>query len=343
MKPRTSLVLLLLGIVALAGGWYFGTAAEPTGSSSVAAGRLAFPDLTARLQQAARIDITHQGKTLTLDRDGDVWGMADRGDYPVQTAKLHALLTGLAELRLTERRTADPAEFSRLGVEDPQATATSTLLRVLDGQGKPIAELIVGHQRVRAEGEVPQQVYVRRPGENQAWLAEGRLEADADPQLWFDRDLVNIDQSALASVAITRGEQHLALRRAGDKLVLEAPADHPALDDQKLADIGHALEFLSFSDVRPAGQMPGEALGQAVFTTTDGLTLTIDVNKADKDVWARLAAAGDGPAKAQADRLDARLKGWAYQVGDYKLAALLPSMDDLKAAAPSPAPPADAK
>lgn len=340
MKPRTSLVLLLLGVLAIAGGWYFGTRQEPAASERVAAGRLAFPGLVDRLQQAARVNITHQGKTLTIERHGDVWGMADHDDYPVQATKLHTLLTGLAELRLTERRTADPAEFSRLGVEDPQAaTATSTLVRVLDGDGKPLAELIVGHQRVRGEGDVPEQVYVRRPGEDQAWLAEGRIEADADPQLWFDRDLVNIDQSKIASVAITRGEQHLVLAARGGKLAMTSPPDHPKLDEDKLADIGHGLEFLSFTDVKPAAAMPGQPLGQAVFTTTDGLSLTIDINKADKDIWARLAASGQGAAKTRAEQLDRKFHGWAYQIGDYKLTALLPSIDDLKAPAPLPAAP----
>ena len=44
-----------------------------------------------------------------------------------------------------------------------------------------IAALVAGHSRVRTEGNLPEEVYVRRPDENQSWLAEGKLDVDTDP------------------------------------------------------------------------------------------------------------------------------------------------------------------
>jgi hypothetical protein len=66
------------------------------------------------------------------------------------------------------------------------------------------------------------------------------------------------------------------------------------------------------------------------------------VFKGDKDIWARFAAApGAGldpaasdKAKAEADKLNARLVGWTYQLGDWKRKALAPTLDDLKAPPP---------
>ena len=172
-----------------------------------------FPDLAPKLQDAARIEIIHQGKTTTLAKHGDTWGLLDRGDYPVQSSKLRGMLTALTELRLVEQRTSDPAQFSRLGLEDPNGeTGTSNLLRVLDASGKPIVAVIVGHRRVRTQGNVPEQVYVRRPDDNQTWLAEGSLQVDADPQQWLERDIMNIDHGRIASVAVTHGDATLELR-----------------------------------------------------------------------------------------------------------------------------------
>ena len=62
MKPRTLVALVVLGVVALAGGWYYGVATQPSAQQSVNAGKLMFPGLTARLQQTAKIEIVHQGK-----------------------------------------------------------------------------------------------------------------------------------------------------------------------------------------------------------------------------------------------------------------------------------------
>ena len=124
-----------------------------------------FPDLPTKLRGLAKVEITHQGKEMVIEkRSGGDWGVAAMHDYPVQEAKLHGMLAGLTELRLTEPRTSDPAEFSRLGVDDPEkATSSSDLLQLVDSAGKPIVAVIVGHRRVRTQGDAPDEIYVRRP------------------------------------------------------------------------------------------------------------------------------------------------------------------------------------
>ena len=94
--------------------------------------------------------------------------------------------------------------------------------------------------------------------------------------------------------------------------------------------------------MRPDKDAPqGDALGSAVFTTLDGLAITVTSIKAGSDLWVRFAAAGTGDAAAaEASRLNARLTGWTYQIGSWKQKALVPTLDDLKAPPPpAPAPP----
>jgi hypothetical protein len=262
----------------------------------------------------------------------------------VQPSKLRGMLTSLTELRLVEPRTTDPAQFGRLGLQDPTAKAAdSNLLRVLDASGKPIVTLIVGHRRVRTQGNVPEQVYVRRPGDNQTWLAEGSLQVDADPQLWLERDIVNIDHTRIAPVDVERGEQKLEFAREGQKLVLKEPADHPPLDDYKVDDVDRALELLTFQDVQTDKEPVGDQIGRSVYTTSDGMAVTATVFKGDKDIWARFAVTGKDKSKNEADKLNAHLAGWTYQLGSWKEKALVPSLDDLKASPPpeKAAPPAE--
>ncbi|MGA3403272.1 MAG: DUF4340 domain-containing protein [Acetobacteraceae bacterium] len=362
MTPRTLIILVILGVVAIAGGWYFGIDTLPTNQRSADAGRLMFPDLAPHLQQATTIEVVHQGKPMVIEKRevaGQVhWGLADRDGYPVQETKLRSMLTALTELRLVEQRTADPTQFATLGVEDPNGKDSSAnLVRVLDASGKPILAVIVGHRRVRTGGNVPEEVYVRRPNEDQSWLAEGSLEVDSDPQLWLDRDIMNIDHSRVAKVVVTHGDETLEFARTNDKLALNAPADHPKLDDYKLEDVSRALELLTFEDVHADAAPPGDPVGKSVFSTSDGLTVTASVYRAppdaaakpdavakpdaDRDVLARFSVTGDDKAKAEADRLQARLAGWTYRLGGWKQKSLVPSLEDLKAPAPEkPAAPA---
>jgi hypothetical protein len=342
IKARTLAILIALGIVAVAGGWYFGTAQEPGEQVSYNTGKLMFPDLAPKLENAARIEIVHKGKTTAIVKHDGVWGLEERAGYVVQSTKLRGMLTALTELRLVEPRTRNPAEFTRLGLEDPNAqNAESNLLRVLDASGKPIVSLIVGHRRVRTQGNVPEQVFVRLPDDDQTWLAEGSLEVDADPQQWLDRDIMNIDHARITSAAVTTGNDTLDFARDGQKLVLKTPADHPALDDYKLDDVDRALELLTFQDVQTDKAPVGDKIGQSVFTTDNGLAVTATVFKGDKDIWARFAVTGGDKTKDEANKLNARLAGWTYQLGSWKQKALVPTLDDLKA--PPPEKPAAAE
>ena len=235
---------MIAAVLAVAGGWYFGTATQPIEHTSFDNGKLMFPDLALKLKDARRIEITNKGNVTVIELKNGVWGADDRGGYPVQETKLRGLLTGLTELRLAEPRTSDPGEYARLGLEDPtkDTKGTASLLRVLDGAGKPIVALIVGHRRTRTQGDVPEEVYVRRPGDAQCWLAEGSVQVDADPQVWLDRNIMNISPTLITKVVSTKGEATIELTRDGDKLKVTQPADHPALEDYKVEDVNSALD-----------------------------------------------------------------------------------------------------
>ncbi|HEX2943500.1 MAG TPA: DUF4340 domain-containing protein, partial [Rhodopila sp.] len=325
----------------------------------------------------------HQGDRTVIEKRSDGgWGVAAMQNYPVQRAKLRGVLAGLTELRLTERRTSNPAEFSRLGVGDPDSkTATGDLLRVLDASGKPLAQIIVGHRRVRGVGNLPDEVYVRRPDEQQSWLAEGNLQVDADPSQWLDRSIINISHTRIASVVV--GDHALVFGRLAGRFALVQPADHPKLESYKVDDVARALEMLSFEQVRadkppsaegeaangktpngktqdgsPAASATGKDEAgkdasakatagqtaqtgdetQSVFTTDDGLAVHVTLLHVGKDVWAHFAATGSDKTKAEADKLNARVGGWSYEIGSWKEKSLVPTMDDLKANEPAAKP-----
>ncbi len=331
MQQRTSLILTALAVIAVGAAWQFGVGGTQAPTAETTAGGLVFPGLAGKLGQVARIEIQGKGALLAIAQAGGKWGLADRGGFPVQQDKLRELLTGLTELRLTEARTSDPEQYGRLGVEDPSPAGTSNLLRLLDGAGKPIVTLIVGHRRVRTQGNVPETIFIRRPGEAQSWMAEGRLPVDSDPQLWFERDIANIAGAKVAGATVERGDVVLAFARNGEKFELTAPAEHPKTDDYRVEEVSRALETLTLTDVRPVAEQPGVALGTARHTLGDGTVITTKVFRADKEIWIQIAAVGDTDT---AKDIRARTAGWAYQVGAWKEKSFTPTLDDLKAAEP---------
>lgn len=342
--------LLIAALVAVVAGWYVTRPEPQVAQTAVATGALMFPDLTPKLAAARRIEITAKGKTNVIELKNGVWGLTDRAGYRAKESKLRGMLTALTEMRLKEPRTADPAEFSRLGLEDPltDKNGPAALLRVMDGAGTELAAVIVGNRRTRAQGSLPEEVYVRRPGENQTWVMPGGPTADTDALLWLDHDLINIPHGLISKIDARRGDQTIELTRDGDVLKVTKPADPPKLDRYKLDDAAHALEALTMDDVRPDTDPLGEPYGEAVFSTVDGLEITVTVSHVDKVTWSRFKVAAPERGKAEAERLNAKLAGWAFQTQGWKDKALVPALDDLKAppekekpeaAKPAPAPP----
>ena len=331
MRAVTLAALVAAAGLAVAGGWYYGIATTPREQTSVAAGGLMFPDLAGKLHDAAKLEITHQGQQTVIEKRADgSWGIASMHDYPIQEAKLRSVLTALTELRLLEPRTSDPAEYGRLGVDQ----ASGDLMQLVDAGGTPIVAVIAGHRRVRAQAKVPDEIYVRRPEEAQSWLAEGGLQVDADASQWLDRDILNVAQDRIAKVVV--GDDALEFARVDGKFALTKPADHPKLEDYKVDNVARGLETLTLQAVKADADAPKDPAGHAVFTTTDGLDVAVTLFHADKDVWARFAVSGGDKAKAEADRLSARVAGWTYQIGSWKEKSLVPALDDLKAAEPPP-------
>ena len=338
---RRQLLLLSGAAVVVVGGALLLNPAEPPAPSPAGAA-LAFPGLAQRLQSAAKIIATRHDGSLEIARRGETWVLPSKGGYPVRQDKVRELLVGLTELRLTEPRTANPDMLDRLGLDDPtREGSTATLLRVLDAQDAVIAELVIGRRRVRTQGNVPESAFVRRPNENQAWLAEGRIPVDSDPQLWLDRDIANLPRERVRRVAINRtGQPALVLTRAEGpegKLAVTTPADAPPTDETSLDEVGRAFEFLTFLDVKPEAEIPGEALGDARFELTDNLAIVVRPRKEGETIWIALAAEGDD----EATRLNARWRGWAYQVGPWKEKSFVPLIADLRRQEETPPPAAE--
>lgn len=330
--------LLLLGGAALASAAAV-VALGPGGPPPAGTGEapLMFRDLAARLQGAMRIEVVRHDQNLAVQRQsgtsgsGDVWVLPEVAGYPVRPEKVRELLVGLTELRLAEPRTANPDMLERLGLQDPEKEgSTAALLRVLDGTGAPIVALVVGRRRVRTQGNVPESVYVRRAGETQSWLAEGRLPLDADPQLWIDRDLANLPRERVLKVQVERaGAPVLVLTKdegPDGRLALTEPAAAPPLEQTRLDAVGSAFEFLTLTDVHRAADIPGTRLGRTHFTLSDNLGISVTVHEEGEAVWVLLEASGD----AEAERLNARWRGWAYQLGAWKRRALLPTLEELR-------------
>ncbi len=116
----------------------------------------------------------------------------------------------------------DSASFGRLNVD----SAAGRWLRLRRG-GKPLLQLIVG---VRGS-EFPS-AYLRRPGDRRVYLWRGRLASlmDRATDDWRDKRIAALEPDSIRGVAVARGTDRYALRRAGARWLLNgAAADSAAI------------------------------------------------------------------------------------------------------------------
>ena len=297
-------------------------------------GARAFPALAAKLGDVGSVGIKRSTLSLTFVRDGDNWLVAEKGNYPAAAGKVRQIALALADLLLVEPKTQQPGFYSRLDVEDPGG-GKATLVTLKDKSGATLAEMIIGKRRFDRLGSGTDGVYVRKPGDTQAWLARGSLEFSDQLSSWLDRRILDIPEKRIARVSLTQPDgTKLVITRAKpeDKFTVEdAPADAKFKSETTTSEPALALDGLDLDDVKPADALPVPDKGvvAASLSTFDGLT--VDVRMLDKDDahWVALSAADSGAAEAEAKAINEKASRWTYAVPSYKAAQLKMKLADL--------------
>ena len=321
-----TVVLVALAIATLAVG--------DRGVSRAAPGERAFPGLAGKLGDVASITVSRNGSTMTFIRDGDSWLVAEKGNYPADAGKISQIVRAMADLTLVEAKTQKPELYPRLEVEDP-AAGKSALVAVKDKSGAAIAEAIVGKRRYDRLGGGNDGVYLRKPGDTQAWLARGSLDPSGEPSSWLDRQILDISEKKIAKVILTQPDgTKLAISRSTPDAkfaVEDAPADTKFKSESTISGPAAALETLDLQDVKPAAELPvpNKDVATASFTTFDGLTVDLRLVERDKADWVAISATGSGASEAEAKKLEDNVTRWTYEIPAYKANLLKTKLADL--------------
>jgi hypothetical protein len=310
MSPKSFLVLAAVTVVTTVAA-VFAILGQPTVTTLRFVDQPAFPALRENPDAVGKITLTAPAGTITLVREtGDRWSALERYGYPVDPKRVRNLVVALADMRLIERKTAQPERYGRLQVEAPNAEkAQSQLVRLETADGKVLAEAIIGKERYRLTGTEPTGTYLRRPDEAQSWLASGGVQIEHEIARWLDGEIVQLDPAAIRRIEIERaGEPGYAAERAkpDDPLQLAGLAEGEALKQD--ADLNHltgALSSVRLDDVKPRDQLSWPAQqNTAQIDTFDGVELTVHLAQIDDQYWAtfdaRRVAPGGNAAAAPA-------------------------------------------
>jgi len=330
MKSKT--LLILFGVVALLAA-VAAILLRPAGedASRKPLGQKMLSDVP--FEKIEKIRIISGSQTVTVEKKPDGWGIVEKSGYPADFSKISELVEKLRELKIGRRFAADEPVTDRLalhppsaGDADPQRTATQLVL--LDGEDRPLADLLIGSARESDRGFGGH--YVMRTGKSTVLLVDRSFKyLSAAPSDWLRPEVVDLDSEEIESVAYRRGgkagEKGYRISRPakGEEWVLDGAGKDGAIDPGKAGRVAEALSPLVAEDVVSVDKAGVNAsfseADRFVYTTFGGQAYTVLLGSSftrdeESFTYARLTKM---PAPGAAEEPD-EFAGWVYVLSDWK-------------------------
>jgi hypothetical protein len=289
---------------------------------------LVFPKVASALNEVASLEIRTPGRTFTVKREQGRWGIVELKGYPVQFDKVKTVLVELSQLRFLEPKTSDTARYDRLDLRDVTATgARSKYIIARDSKGAVLAEGTIGRRNDSLFGTGKGGTYLRLKEDKQTWLAEGILSLGAGPADWVSKQVVDIKGDEVRKIVVVSPKGGGVVVRREKKTdkdfkLDDIPQGKKQRGQWETNQMPKALEGLKLVDVRRADEVEfADGPYKGTVTTFDGLVVHTESAQVGKKYWARFSATTDASAgeipdkvKKQAEEINARLKGYVYEI-----------------------------
>src|SRR5258705_3030655 len=294
-----------------------------------------FPGLTDRINDLGEVTVTSKSGTFHLRLQQGKWVVVEKDSFPADAGQIRAVAAGVADLTMLEPKTGRADWLTYVGLGAPDKGGDAVNLKLADAMGKPMAELLVGHSQGAADVLWRQTLYVRRPNENQSWLARSSLAPKTHAADWLDKNIINIAAARVKGANVTPavGPSYTLTRDSKDQQdfkLLELPAGRSLSFEGSPDGVAGAIVGFTIDDVVKANPADFANVPQSVFHTFDGLDVTVKIATKGMDHWAMIAAAGMNPATlTEASAINARLNGWAFKLPEMKMEQIVPAREIL--------------
>jgi hypothetical protein len=291
------------------------------------------PGFAEKARDAARIEIRGHDGSFAVELTPQGWVLPERGNYPADFNELRQTLITLAQLTTIAPKTSRPDWLHYLSLDDPPR-GTGTDLTVKDAHGTVLAHLVFGNVE-ELGGTAGTAVFVRRPGENQSYLAKAVFPLHGAVANWIRRDLFDMAPGRLQEVVVTPANgPGFAVGRAtpNDNVsVLRPTVETPNI--QLINNLGFAVAAFAITDVQPASGFDFTGASQVEARGFDGLAVTLAVVQRNGEYWTQVSAqtAPNAPETviAEAAAINARTRGWAFRLPPEKGQVLIASLQQL--------------
>ena len=330
MPTRGLLIFAVVTVVAVVACWIAINGRYREVALEKQEGGLVFPAFQRQVSAIAEIEVTRANGRFALTRREGGWANMGIGGYPAKEKRVEKVIAAVAGLKFIEPKTGRSKLYHKLDVEDVTADSTnSTRLTIKDTAGAVLADIIVGKPKKNVAGLDRQGVYVRIPGDDRAWLAEGSLDVRYDAAEWSDRMVVDMDAGSLTALTARHADGEIvALHRnqpRDRKLTLKNLPVGARVEHQHQIDyMAGLLQGVRFKDAKRTSATDRETIPafEATVLSEDLLAVTLRASEPAKDgsVWTRIHAQvtngtqASDRARREAARIKSNFSGWSIKL-----------------------------
>lgn len=354
-----SLFFLIVAVVISYAAYHYNS---KSGQQSVDANSHLIPGLAGNLNAVSKFTVTEVGNALLseVSKSDKGWVVNNRDGYQANIAAVRKMLNNLADAKLIEAKTANPENYSKLGVEDIDNENAQGILFSLQGLDD-VNEIIIGNNG--SSGKNTQ--YVRRKDQLQSWLVNKKLNLNRDVTDWLQKDILDIPPERIKTIQIKHPDgSEVNIANDGEEeyqYTLDAIApEGMKISESEIYQVANALSSMQLRDVTTFSKLKTESITPVttIFKTYDGLTVTakayaididryftIEVEFSAEDVDERAVKASDDTefhadiaadsamhsnpktASELAEKSKQKLTGWAYQFPSITQDALVKKLE----------------
>jgi hypothetical protein len=298
MKSKTIMVLALVTAALIVGALFL---SQPKEKKTVGEGERVFPELMDQVNTVTEMVVSAHNGSVTIVREQDVWKVKNKDNYRADMEKVRKTLIGLAELKLVEPKTKTPELYEKLGLQDIETQgSTATNLRVNGEDGTTLAEVIIGKRKPSKGQPAKEEMYLRKPGEPQTWLAMGTISLEQLPAQWVDKVILDLKPKRIHKVKVVHPDgSHVTYVKSQpedkDFIIPDMPDVIKLKSQFSVNNVASTLANLSLDDMKPATEETVEIpkAVKAVLETFDGLRVTTFLQKKGDKTWVTLNAEFD--------------------------------------------------
>jgi hypothetical protein len=350
MTPRTVAIMFVIALVTSAAAIY-GMSNRVQYELTNFDGQRLFPGLLEEAAKVEKVEVLQNGQPFTFEKKGDTWVLSQSDGYQVHGNLVAKLIFSVANLEILEPKTADPARHAELNLGDPSVKENKAqLVTLLSGDGEKMAEIVVGRANYFLPETTTGGMYVRRPGEDQAWLVRGLVDIGVERRDWLVRDIIDIDIDDIVHAEVRRpdGEVQIVEPKqgvTGNFAFANMPEGRKLKSEYAPRNIAAVASGFVLNDVRKNENVPFDPSKayNVTYESKDGIVADMAFWQEEKTQYLRIKAdyKGSDPESDAAKTVEAinkRAAGWTYIIPEYQYEQVSKPFEEVTEPADKPGP-----